>query len=156
MHLSVLTLETPSTSLRLMTNTIPWTRFPIEATGNNVMKGVRFVKRLKANGGTVAQPALHHALLMNSQQNRVKMIVFLTDGDVGNEDELITLVKDNIDSSRLFTVGIGSAPNGYLLEKVSRSGRGTFTYISKISEVEQKMNALLTRIEQPRAYRYKS
>ena len=124
-------------------------RFPIEATGDNVLKGVRFVKRLKANGGTMAQPALRHALLMNSQQNRVKMIVFLTDGDVGNEDELITLVKDNIGSSRLFTVGIGSAPNGYLLEKVSRSGRGTFTYISKISEVEQKMNTLLTRIEHP-------
>ncbi len=77
------------------------------------------------------------------------MIVFLTDGAVGNEDELISLVRMNIGRGRLFTVGIGSAPNGHLLKKVSQLGRGTFTHISKISEVEEKMNGLLSKIERP-------
>lgn len=127
----------------------PMETHSIEATRENISRGLGFAKGLEAAGGTEAQPALRHALLMKSQPDRVKMIVFLTDGSVGNEDELISLVRMNIKKGRLFAVGIGPAPNGHLLKKVSQFGRGTFTYISKKSEVEERMNGLLSKIERP-------
>jgi Ca-activated chloride channel family protein len=122
---------------------------PIRASRRNVKNGIEYVRTLDANGGTEAQPALQHALTMFHQPDTVKMIVFITDGSVGNENALISLVNRYIGESRLFTVGIGSAPNGHLLEKVSQSGRGTFTYISTIGEVEEKMGELLSKIEKP-------
>ncbi len=122
---------------------------PIQATRHNLKKGLKYVLNLQAHGGTEAQPALRHALTMSHEPDTMKMIVFITDGSVGNESDLISLVNSYIGSSRLFTVGIGSAPNGHLLEKVSQSGRGTFTYISNTGEVEKKMGELLSKIENP-------
>ena len=77
------------------------------------------------------------------------MILFLTDGSVGNEQQLIELVNGHIGRGRLFAVGIGSAPNSYLLDKVSRSGKGTFTYIGNVDEVQERMNGLFEKIEHP-------
>jgi Ca-activated chloride channel family protein len=123
--------------------------FSVQASAAGIMSGINYVNSLNAGGGTQARPALEHALRMPHQPDALKMIVFLTDGSVGNEDQLIALVNRDIGNSRLFTVGIGSAPNGFLLEKVSRFGRGTFTFISNISEVQKKINELFAKIENP-------
>ena len=56
----------------------------------------------------------------------------MTDGAVGNEDALL---HDQIQSSRLFTVGIGSALNGYLMTRAAAAGRGTYTFIENIDEI---------------------
>jgi Ca-activated chloride channel family protein len=122
---------------------------PVPASQGNVDEGIDYVRALRAGGGTEAQSALQNALTMFHRPDTVKMIVFITDGSVGNESDLISLVNSYIGNSRLFTVGIGSAPNGHLLEKVSQSGRGTFTYISNTGEVEKKMGLLLSKIEKP-------
>ncbi len=121
----------------------------VQASGTSIMNAVNYINNLNAGGGTEARPALEHALKMPQKSGALKMIVFLTDGSVGNENQLIDLVNSNIGRSRLFTVGIGSAPNGFLLEKISRSGRGTFTFISHINEVEKKMGELFAKIENP-------
>jgi Ca-activated chloride channel homolog len=49
----------------------------------------------------------------------------------------------------LFTVGIGSAPNGYFMRTAAQMGRGTFTFIGQTSEVEQRMNELLRKLTSP-------
>jgi Ca-activated chloride channel family protein len=121
----------------------------VRASSVNVMNGINYVTGLEADGGTEALPALQHALTLPPQPDTIKMILFLTDGSVGNDRQLITLVKQNIGKSRLFSIGIGSAPNGHLLEQVSRSGRGTFTYISDLNEVQKKVDELFAKIENP-------
>jgi Ca-activated chloride channel family protein len=122
---------------------------PVAASRGNVQAGIDYVRALSAGGGTEAQPALKEALTMFHRPDSVKVIVFITDGSVGNESDLISLVNSYIGNSRLFTVGIGSAPNGHLLEKISQSGRGTFTYVSNTGEVEETMGGLLSKIEKP-------
>jgi Ca-activated chloride channel homolog len=121
----------------------------IKATQRNIRKGVKFIRRLKTIGGTNALPALVESMKNNQQPNTVKMIVFITDGAVGNEKEIFKAVQQNIGVSRLFTISIGSAPNSYLLEKISNYGRGTFTYIGNINEVKTQMNNLFNKIESP-------
>lgn len=123
--------------------------FPVQASAAGIMSGTNYVDGLTAGGGTEALPALEHAMGMARQPDALQMIIFLTDGSIGNEDQLIACVDGNIGRRRLFTVGIGSAPNRFLLEKVSRSGRGTFTYISDTGEVQDKINELLLKIENP-------
>jgi Ca-activated chloride channel family protein len=108
-----------------------------------------FIRGLDADGGTVMLPAIALALNDQPDPSRVRQIVFLTDGNVDNEQELFHLISQRLGDNRLFTIGIGSAPNSYFMRKAARAGRGTFTYISNINEVQQKTDALLKKLESP-------
>jgi Ca-activated chloride channel family protein len=109
----------------------------------------RFVRALRAQGGTEMLPALTAALRAPRQGNAMRQIVFLTDGAVGNETELLHLIESRLDDRRLFTIGIGAAPNTYFLKKAAEAGRGTFTFIGDVREVKEKMGALVRKIENP-------
>jgi len=93
--------------------------------------------------------ALHLALDGRDATERVRQVIFLTDGAVGNEEELFTLIRGRLGGSRLFTVGIGSAPNSHFMTKAAQLGRGTFTYIGRIEEVREKMGELFAKLESP-------
>ena len=119
------------------------------ATDNNIQHASSFVNSLDAGGGTVMMTALSLALDKQPDDSRVRQIVFLTDGNVDNELELFELIKNRLGENRLFTVGIGSAPNSYFMRKAARAGRGTFTYIGNIDEVAQKTSALFEKLASP-------
>jgi Ca-activated chloride channel family protein len=108
-----------------------------------------WVKGLRAQGGTEMALALDLALTGGESGERVRQVVFLTDGQVGNEDELFKLVRAKLGDSRLFTVGIGSAPNSHFMTKAASIGRGTFTYIGRVEEVREKMAGLFAKLESP-------
>ena len=119
------------------------------AEAGNIENAVRWVRELRAQGGTEMDKALNLALDGQSHEGRIRQIVFLTDGAVGNEDALLRMIRDRLGDSRLFTVGIGSAPNSHFMTKAAQFGAGTFTYIGKIEEVKEKMNALFSKLESP-------
>lgn len=108
-----------------------------------------FVSGLQANGGTEMRAALALALAEPASESHLRQVVFITDGAVGNEDELFRIIDDRLGSGRLFTVGIGSAPNSWFMKKAAESGRGTYTMISALKEVGEKMGLLFEKIEQP-------
>ena len=72
-------------------------------------------------------PALAEAMIDRGADVDVRQIVFITDGSVGNEHELLLQVAEQLDDSRLFTVSIGSAPNTWFMRKAAEAGRGTIT-----------------------------
>jgi Ca-activated chloride channel homolog len=108
-----------------------------------------FVRTLKARGGTEMLTALTAALSTAQTGPEMRQIVFLTDGAVGNENQLLRLIEQKLDDRRLFTIGIGPAPNTYFMKKAAEAGRGTFTFIGDVREVKDKMGALLRKIESP-------
>lgn len=119
------------------------------ADHERVKRARHWVESLRAGGGTEMYGVLQHALASASEDEeaeRVQQIVFITDGAVGNENELFELVHQNLGARRLFTVGIGSAPNSYFMRKAAQFGRGSFTYIGDISEVSGKMRALFDKL----------
>ena len=63
-------------------------------------------------------PALLRALSRSTDDARLRQVVFLTDGAVSNEADLFQLIAAMLGDSRLFTVGIGSAPNGFFMRVV--------------------------------------
>ena len=76
-------------------------------------------------------------------------MVFLTDGSVGNEDQLFAEIANHLGRSRLFTVGIGSAPNSYFMRRAAELGRGTFTEIGAQEQVLERMSKLFAKLEKP-------
>jgi len=117
----------------------------------NKKHGVRFAKNLHSSGGTEPLDAIKFAFSSRdaSSDNYLRQIIFLTDGQVGNEEEIFNTVRLNIDRDRLFTVGIGSAPNSHLMTKLSEFGKGAYTFIGDIAEVETKMTELFSKLESP-------
>jgi Ca-activated chloride channel homolog len=122
---------------------------PRPAESSNVAAALHFVSGLNAQGGTEIAPALRMALDGRNDHDRVRQVVFLTDGSVGNEAELFTLIRDLLGDSRLFTIGIGSAPNSYFMTRAASMGRGTYTFIGKVEEVKEKMTNLFRKLEHP-------
>ncbi len=122
---------------------------PRPADGAGRSAALRYVDGLKASGGTEMAPALRLALAGRETEGRVRQVIFLTDGAVGNESALFGLIEQRLGNTRLFTVGIGSAPNSHFMERAARFGRGTFTYIGRVDEVGEKMDGLFRKLESP-------
>ncbi|HEY1262506.1 MAG TPA: marine proteobacterial sortase target protein [Terriglobales bacterium] len=122
---------------------------PLSATPDNLEAAKRYVKNLRADGGTEMLPALIHLMQKPQLPGYVRHIVLLTDGDLGNEEEIFAAMRTRLGDARLYTVAIGSAPNFFLATKMAQFGRGTFTHIADINEVEEQMTRLLETIESP-------
>lgn len=108
-----------------------------------------YVGSLRADGGTEMQAALRHVLQRPQAASQMRIVVFLTDGDVGNEKSLMALLQQNLGSTRLFSFGIGSAPNEYLLRKLSELGRGTSQFIHAVSEIDSTMIQFFATLNTP-------
>jgi Ca-activated chloride channel family protein len=135
-------IEFNSTTHRLFANAVP-------ATPHRLVHAAAWVSRLHAQGGTEMADALRAALNNSDDPRVLRQVIFLTDGSVGNEEQLFSLIRERLGDSRLFTIGIGSAPNSYFMSKAAQTGRGTFTYIGNVDEVAQKMGALFSKLEAP-------
>ena len=123
----------------------------VRADGENLAIARAFVNRLTADGGTEMLPALQAALIDRNagDTERVRQVVFITDGAIGNEQQLFDAIAQQRGRSRVFTVGIGSAPNSFFMNRAAELGRGTFTHIGATSEVREKMGAFFAKLENP-------
>jgi Ca-activated chloride channel homolog len=122
---------------------------PLPVDAETIGRARQFVSGLRARGGTEMLPALKVALAGAREAAMMRQVVFLTDGAVGNEDEILRFVGDAIGDRRMFTVGIGPAPNSFFMTKAAQFGRGTYTYIGDVREVKEKMTALFRKLETP-------
>jgi Ca-activated chloride channel homolog len=118
-------------------------------TPASLQQAIQYVRSLNAGGGTEMATALRTALANQDNTNDLRQVIFLTDGSIGNEQALFEIIQDKLGHSRLFTIGIGSAPNSHFMQRAANFGRGTHTYIGKLDEVQERMNALFEKIESP-------
>jgi Ca-activated chloride channel family protein len=118
-------------------------------TPQNIAGALAFVEALQAEGGTEMGPALKLALDSPSWETHLRQVVFITDGSVGYEDDMFTMIEQRLGNARLFTVGIGSAPNSWFMRKAAEAGRGSYTFISALHEVQEKMGRLFRKLESP-------
>lgn len=129
---------------------------PVPATGNSLARARRYVRKLEADGGTEMAPALDAALKRRGPASmsetadgvqRLRQVVFITDGSVGNESALFRRIEQQLTDTRLFTVGIGSAPNMHFMREAARFGRGTYTSINSTSDVERPLDELFGKMQ---------
>ena len=118
-------------------------------TTTSIKKAIHYTEHLSADGGTEILPALRQALKSPQDTARIQQIILLTDGQVGNEDELFELLHHRLGSRRLFTIGIGATPNSHLMRKAAEFGHGTFTHIGNVTEVKDRLDLLLKKLERP-------
>ncbi len=123
---------------------------PKPVSDETVRKALHWVEGLQANGGTEMLGALRAALTEHgTADGRLRQVIFLTDGAIGNEQQLFQTIASGRDDARIFTVGIGSAPNSFFMSRAAEIGQGSFTHIGNVDEVAERMGGLFVKLESP-------
>ena len=123
---------------------------PVLATNKELRRAIKFVRNIEAGGGTNMYPALAFSLdNFRSKKSVLKQLIFLTDGSVSQETKLFSLINRKLRTSRLFTIGIGSAPNSFFMTRAAEIGRGSHIHIGDINEISDRMEELFSKIENP-------
>lgn len=114
-------------------------------------EGRSFVARIVARGGTNLLPALKTALSDSTPESRshIRQVVFITDGAIAAEGKILNELARSRGRSRLFLVGIGSAPDPAFMHRAAEIGRGRYLGIESGDRVLQPLTALLTRLQRP-------
>jgi len=119
------------------------------ASQHNIQRANSYINRLKAGGGTEMFAAIDASLDAIEAHSSLRQVIFLTDGAISNEAQLFKLITERLGDSRLYTVGIGSAPNEFFMKKAARFGRGTATFIADIAQSRIKMEKLFDSVSRP-------
>ena len=124
------------------------------ADETNIKKAEKFIKDLKAVGGTNIEEALSLALNEKSNDNRTQLIVFITDGkptigETNDENLLKKIEKMNNEKTCIFTFGIGNELNTYLLDKITEITKSYRTYIGENEDIEVKISNFYDKVQSP-------
>ena len=122
---------------------------PLPATPRNVRAGIRYTDSLSGSGGTMMTSGVRQALDVPVPEGAIRLVTFLTDGYIGNEHEVLSLVTRRIGDARLFAFGVGTGVNRFLLEKMGEMGRGFTRYMDPTENVEQVAKELALRLDSP-------
>jgi Ca-activated chloride channel family protein len=122
----------------------------------NVDHALSYVDGLVAGGGTEMLDAVELALEPELTAGRDRYVVFLTDGFIGNEQEIFAAAKRLVGRAatqsaraRVFGIGIGSSPNRELIQGVSRAGDGISSYVTTRERPGRAVERLLAAIDHP-------
>lgn len=147
-----LRLLQPGDSFQLITFSITASSFgdtPLEATPENVERAIEYLRSLKGEGGTEMLGGVKAAFNFPHDPERLRFVCFLTDGYIGNEAQILGEIHGQLGASRIFSFGIGSAVNRYLLDQMAKAGRGAVAYLGPNDSAAQIMEDLFARISHP-------
>jgi Ca-activated chloride channel family protein len=102
---------------------------PVPATAENLRRAQAFLSSRQGGGGTEMMKAIVAALAPSDSQQHVRVVCFMTDGYVGNDKEIIAEIQKH-QNARVFSFGIGSSVNRFLLDKMAEEGRGDVEYVA--------------------------
>ena len=122
---------------------------PVRATSRNLLRASRYLEGLNSSGGTAMIEGVKAALDFPHDPERLRFVTFMTDGYIGNEADIVGAVHQRIKSSRVFSFGVGSSVNRYLLERMAKEGRGAVAYLGPHDSGEKVMDLFFDRISHP-------
>jgi Ca-activated chloride channel family protein len=122
---------------------------PVEATPAGIRQGLAYSAQLNSGGGTMMLTGMKAALDFPHDPRRLRVVSFLTDGYIGNEAEILRAMYERLGAARVFSFGVGSATNRYLLAEMARLGRGAVAYVGLDEEAGDIMDLFFDRISHP-------
>ena len=121
---------------------------PVPATPENVRKAKKLLAGVGSEGGTEMMKAIKAALDPSDSQQHVRITCFMTDGLVGNDDEILAEVQKH-PNARVFAMGFSGAPNRFLLDKMAEYGRGEVDYVTDTGDTSAVARRFHDRIRNP-------
>lgn len=122
---------------------------PVPNTPENLQTAMAFLDALGGHGGTEMMPAVQRALGGEHDPERLRIVCFMTDGYIGYEYQLLSEIRENVDTARVFSFGIGNGVNRFLLDQMAQVGRGDVSYITLNGDAQAEADRFLMRIHAP-------
>jgi len=126
-------------------------RYPLQNTAANRQKAMNYIDQVDANGGTELMNGINAVTNFPTSSNgRIRSVVLITDGYIGNDNEVIAAVQKNLKpGNRLYSFGVGSSVNRYLLERVAEMGRGTSRVVRQDEPTQEVAEKFFRQINNP-------
>lgn len=121
---------------------------PVAATRANVDAAQAFLAERRGYGGTEMMKAIKASLEPSDASDHLRIVCFMTDGMVGNEDEIIAEVQRH-PNARVFSFGIGSSVNRLLLDKIAAEGKGEAAYVALEDDGSKAARKFYERVRSP-------
>lgn len=126
-----------------------YSRAPVPGTAREKQKAIQWVMGREAAGGTEMHSAIVDAL-HGLRPGAQRQVVLVTDGYVGGEEQIVTLLHESLpESCRMHVVGVGSAVNRALAASLSRAGRGAEVLVGLHEDAERSAKALVDKTRAP-------
>ncbi|MDE0348560.1 MAG: VIT and VWA domain-containing protein [Gammaproteobacteria bacterium] len=122
---------------------------PVPATEVNLAAARRYLAVLDADGGTEMLRGIRAALDLPQSPTHLRFVSFMTDGYIGNEADILAAVHRHIGNARIFSFGVGSSVNRYLMERMAKEGRGVAAYLGLHDSAEEVMANFFDRASRP-------
>ena len=135
--------------IRFSDNASQFGQAPVPATKQNIKRARRYVENLSGGGGTQMIEGVKAALDFPHDPARLRFVSFLTDGYIGNETQILGEVHKRIGASRIFSFGVGSSVNRYLMERMAKIGKGAVAYLGPQDSGYEIMGGFFNRISHP-------
>ena len=124
-------------------------KLPMPNTEANRRAGVKYVRDFSGYGGTNMVEGIKASLDLPKDEELLRTVLFMTDGYIGNESEILAAVETRLDRSRLYSFGVGSSVNRYLLDRMAKVGRGHVQYVGLDEDADESVVAFYERIRNP-------
>lgn len=122
---------------------------PLTNTPENLRRATGYLEGLESEGGTEMLYGIRAALEGQRDPRRLRVVMFLTDGYIGNESEILSEVQRLVGEARIFSFGIGSSVNRHLLEEMSREGRGVCEIVLLNDALDESVHRFAAHIRRP-------
>ena len=106
----------------------------LPANQENISGAIRLLEQQRGRGGTELLPAIKQAMSLPREGNVSRSIVLVTDGYISGEQGVFDYIRDNLDQCNVFSFGIGTSVNRYLIEGVAKAGMGEPFIVTQESE----------------------
>lgn len=121
---------------------------PVPATQANLEKAHAFLDSRQGGGGTEMMTAIKAAFEPSDSQSHLRIVCFMTDAYVGNENEIIAEIQKH-PKARVFSFGIGSSVNRFLLDKMAEAGNGEVEYVALTDDGSKAAKKFYERVRTP-------
>jgi len=124
---------------------------PLANTPQNRQKALNYINRLNANGGTELMNGIDTVLnFPAAPAGRLRSVVLLTDGLIGDDEQIIGEIRDRLKpGNRLYSFGVGSSTNRFLIERLAELGRGTAEVVPPNESAEGVAKEFFQEINNP-------
>ncbi len=135
--------------IRFSDNASQFGRIPVLASPRNIEKARRYLKNLDGGGGTRMIEGIRAALDFPHDPERLRFVTFLTDGYIGNEDEILSAIHEKLGASRIFSFGVGNSVNRFLMERMATHGKGAAAFLGLQDSGSRIMRDFFDRVSHP-------
>jgi Ca-activated chloride channel family protein len=122
---------------------------PRPYTPTHASEALRYIESFQGSGGTEMQKGILEALAQPASEGYLRIAFLLTDGYIGDEFRIFQTIEKEKRGARVFSLGVGSSVNRYLLDRVAELGRGEAFYVRQDENSDPVIEKFFQRVDRP-------